>query len=147
MRIEIKKKGDYIDFAELVGKEVTVKGKKTLIHKWDNERKELGVMVSDEMGSQLGAEVVSLAFGIITFIEKVNSYGFDVIITEGILYSYNTKQKAQGLIQAGFSKLIINNDNTNYTVDGIFTQTLLTEDELVECLNSNLSEVELMNVK
>ncbi|MGL6098441.1 MAG: hypothetical protein ACRCZ9_00860 [Fusobacteriaceae bacterium] len=147
MIIEIKKKGDYIDFTELVGKEGVVGDKKTLIHKWDNERKELGIMINDESGSQIGAEVVSLAFGLITFMEKVSSYGFEVVITNGVLYSTETKQKAQGLIQAGFSKLIVNDDNINYTVDGIFTQTLLTEDELAECLDSNLSEIELINIK
>lgn len=145
MIIEIKKKGDYIDFTELVGKESSVVDKKTLIHKWDNDRKELGIIINDENNIQIGAEIVSLAFGLVVFMEKVSSYGFEVIVTDGISYSSETKQKAAGLTLAGFYKMIKKDEN--YMVDNIFQQNILLESELQYLLENNILEINLSEIK
>jgi hypothetical protein len=143
--VELKKNQDKIDFTELVGKETIYSDRVILIHLWDNDRKELGVIIKDLNKNQIGAEVISLAFGLVVFIEKLEGYGFQVVITEGLSYSLETIQKAQGLIQAGFEKLIKNNDV--YTIDSIFPQTILREDELQHLLENSIEELRLSEIK
>ena len=145
MRVELKKVGDKIDFTNLVGKESIVSDKKTMIHSWDNDRKELGIIINNTEGSRVGTETISLAFGLVTFMEKLESYGFSVVITDGINYSVDTKNKAQGLLQAGFSKLI--KVDNNYMVDSVFQQNILQENELQYLLSNNISEINLTEIK
>lgn len=145
MKVELKKIGDKIDFTNLVGKESVIQDKTTMIYSWDNDRKELGIIINNMEGNRVGTETISLAFGLVTFIEKLEAYGFDVTITDGISYSVNTRNKAQGLMQAGFSKLI--KVDNNYIVDDIFQQNILLEDELQYLLNNNISEINLSEIK
>ncbi len=145
MRVELKRIGDKIDFTNLVGKESVVLDKTTMIYSWDNDRKELGIIINDMEGNRVGTETISLAFGLVTFIEKLEAYGFNAVITDGISYSVDTKNKAQGLIQAGFSKLI--KADSNYMVDSIFQQNILLEDELQYLLSNNISEINLSEIK
>lgn len=145
MKVELKKIGNKIDFTNLVGKESVIQDKTTMIYSWDNDRKELGIIINNMEGNRVGTETISLAFGLVTFIEKLEAYGFDVTITDGISYSVNTRNKAQGLMQAGFSKLI--KVDNNYIVDNIFQQNILLEDELQYLLNNNISEINLSEIK
>ncbi|MGL5658201.1 MAG: hypothetical protein ACRDDK_03885 [Cetobacterium sp.] len=145
MRVELKRIGDKIDFTNLVGKESVVLDKKTMIYSWDNDRKELGIIINNMEGNRVGTETISLAFGLVTFIEKLEAYGFSVVITDGISYSVDTKNKAQGLIQAGFFKLI--KVDNNYMVDNIFQQNILLEDELQYLLSNSIPEINLSEIK
>ncbi|WP_330111969.1 hypothetical protein VSU16_04770 [Cetobacterium somerae] len=145
MRVELKRIGEKIDFTNLVGKESVVLDKTTMIYSWDNDRKELGIIINNMEGDRVGTETISLAFGLVTFIEKLESYGFNVVITDGISYSVDTKNKVQGLIQAGFVKLI--KLENNYMVDNIFQQTFLLENELQYLLENNVLEINLFEIK
>lgn len=145
MRVELKRIGDKIDFTDLVGKESVVLDKTTMIYSWDNDRKELGIIINDMEGNRVGTETISLAFGIVTFMEKLETYGFNVAITDGISYSADTKNKAQGLVQAGFSKLI--KVDNNYMVDNVFQQNILQENELQYLLEKNVLEINLTEIK
>lgn len=145
MRVELKRIGDKIDFTNLVGKESVVLDKKTMIYSWDNDRKELGIIINNMEGNRVGTETISLAFGLVTFMEKLEAYGFSVVITDGISYSVDTKNKAQGLIQAGFFKLI--KVDNNYMVDNIFQQNILLEDELQYLLSNSIPEINLSEIK
>lgn len=145
MRVELKKIGDKIDFTNLVGKESVVLDKKTMIYSWDNDRKELGIIINNMEGNRVGTETISLAFGLVTFMEKLEAYGFSVVITDGISYSVDTKNKAHGLIQAGFFKLI--KVDNNYMVDNIFQQNILSEDELQYLLSNDIPEINLSEIK
>lgn len=145
MRVELKRIGDKIDFTNLVGKESVVLDKKTMIYSWDNDRKELGIIINNMEGNRVGTETISLAFGLVTFMEKLEAYGFSVVITDGISYSADTKNKAQGLIQAGFFKLI--KVDNNYMVDNIFQQNILLEDELQYLLSNSIPEINLSEIK
>lgn len=145
MRVELKRIGDKIDFTNLVGKESVVLDKKTMIYSWDNDRKELGIIINNMEGNRVGTETISLAFGLVTFMEKLEAYGFSVVITDGISYSVDTKNKAQGLIQAGFFKLI--KVDNNYMVDNIFQQNILLEDELQYLLRNSIPEINLSEIK
>lgn len=145
MRVELKRIGDKIDFTNLVGKESIVLDKKTMIYSWDNDRKELGIIINNMEGNRVGTETISLAFGLVTFIEKLEAYGFSVVITDGISYSVDTKNKAQGLIQAGFFKLI--KVDNNYMVDNIFQQNILLESEIQYLLENNIQEINLSEIK
>lgn len=145
MIVELKRIGDKIDFTNLVGRESGVLDKKTLIYSWDNDRKELGIMINNTEDERVGTETISLAFGLVTFIEKLEAYGFNVTITDGISYSVGTRNKAQGLIQAGFYKLI--KIDNNYMVDNIFQQNILLEDELQYLLSNNIQEINLSEIK
>ncbi|MGL5717211.1 MAG: hypothetical protein ACRCX2_29640 [Paraclostridium sp.] len=145
MNIELKKYGENIDFTSLVGNESSSQGKKTLIYSWCANKRELSIMIKDENDTLVGAETISLAFGIIVFIEKLNMYGFNVTISDGIIYSPSTIHKAAGLLQAGFHKLIKNNDN--YTIDNIFEQNILDEKELNMLINSDVTEINLIDIK
>lgn len=145
MRVELKRIGDKIDFTNLVGKESVVLDKKTMIYSWDNDRKELGIIINNMEGNRVGTETISLAFGLVTFMEKLEAYGFSVVITDGISYSVDTKNKAQGLIQAGFFKLI--KVDNNYMVDNIFQQNILLEDELQYLLSNSILEMNLSEIK
>ena len=145
MRVELKRIGDKIDFTNLVGKESVVLDKKTMIYSWDNDRKELGIIINNMEGNRVGTETISLAFGLVTFMEKLEAYGFSVVITDGISYSVDTKNKTQGLMQAGFFKLI--KVDNNYMVDNIFQQNILLEDELQYLLSNGIPEINLSEIK
>ncbi|MEG0069735.1 MAG: hypothetical protein RR191_05615 [Cetobacterium sp.] len=72
-------------------------------------------------------------------------FGYDLKLIDGFAYSSETIQKAQGLILAGFNKLI-KTDN-NYMVDNIFQQNILLEDELQHLLSNNILEINLSEIK
>lgn len=146
MIVELKRLNDKIDFTNLVGKESIVDNKTVLIYSWDNDRTELGLMITENSNRKhIGTEVISLAFGLVTFITKIEGYGFSVKIVDGVSYSQETIQKAQGLAQAGFVKLI--KLENNYMVDNIFQQTFLLENELQYLLENNVLEINLSEIK
>lgn len=75
----------------------------------------------------------------------LNIYSFELVFEDGSKFYQETITKAQGLIQAGFSKLIREEDN--YTVDGVFPQNFLTEEELTYLLSEGIEETLLSDIK
>lgn len=143
--IKLKRVGDKIDFTSLVSKECIKDDKVILIYDWNNETKDLGLIIQNNLREQIGVERISLALGLQTFIEKLNGYGFNIVIEDGIIYSLETIQKAHGLVLAGFNKLI--RVENNYSVDNVFLQTFLLESELQHLLNDNVLELNLSEIK
>lgn len=72
-------------------------------------------------------------------------FGYEIEVTDIFSYSNETIQKAQGLVQAGFSKLI--KVDNNYIVDNVFQQTILLENELQYLLDDNILEINLSEIK
>ncbi len=75
----------------------------------------------------------------------LNIYSFELFFEDESKFYPETITKAQGLIQAGFSKLI--RGGNNYTVDGTFIQNLLTQEELDYLLNEGVEEILLSDIK
>lgn len=73
-------------------------------------------------------------------------YGIEVIFeyTKAV-FSKVSINKAQALVIAGFTKLIRQGDN--YTVDNIFPQNFLTQEELDYLLKENIEEILLSEIK
>lgn len=143
--VKLKRVGDKIDFTSLVSKECIKDDKIILIYDWNNDSKDLGLLIQNNMREQIGVERISLALGLQVFIEKLNGYGFNIVIEDGIIYSLETIQKAHGLVLAGFNKLIRVEDN--YSVDNVFLQTFLLETELQHLLKDNILELNLTDIK
>lgn len=143
--IKMKVNKNKIDFISLVGNEILFQDKKILIYDWSNEYSDLGIIIKNDKNQQIGNERISLALGFNHFINRLSEYGFNVIIEENITYSLETIQKAHGLTLAGFSKLVRVEDN--YSVDNIFLQTFLLENELQYLLVNNVQELNLIDIK
>lgn len=145
-QLTINKIGDKISFEELVSSKTNYLNKIMYIYMFDGNTNELHIAIKNEETEMLEAtEKISLALGIEIFLEKLEGYGFEVVVKQGFCYSIETVSKVQGLIQAGFSKLI-RLDN-NYMVDNIFQQNILLEQELKDLLESNISEINLSEIK
>lgn len=82
---------------------------------------------------------------ILSLCETLSRLGYSIVFDEVIKLSMTAVAKAQGLVQAGFSKLIKQEDN--YTVDGIFPQTFLTKEELDYLLSEGIEEMLLSDIK
>ncbi|MGL5313726.1 MAG: hypothetical protein ACRC92_10800, partial [Peptostreptococcaceae bacterium] len=62
--IKLKRVGDKIDFASLVSKECIKDDKIILIYDWNNDSKDLGLLIQNNMREQIGVERISLALGL-----------------------------------------------------------------------------------
>ncbi|MGL6101119.1 MAG: hypothetical protein ACRC0G_16035 [Fusobacteriaceae bacterium] len=145
MKIELKIINNNIQFIDLVGKTTFFLEREMQIYDWDNNHKDCGIIINNLSGVQVGVERVSLGLGLEIFIEKMAGFGFEIKIVQGFAYSQETIQKAQALTVAGFSKLIKENDN--YSVDNIFAQNFLTQEELEYLLSEEKEEILLSDIK
>lgn len=72
-------------------------------------------------------------------------FGYVIEFVDVFTFSNETIQKAKGLVQAGFTKLI--KVENNYMVDNIFQQNILLENELNYLIENSVSEMNLSEIK
>ncbi|MGL5099592.1 MAG: hypothetical protein ACRC6B_06105 [Fusobacteriaceae bacterium] len=145
MKIELKLINNEVQFLDMVGKETEFLERKILIYDWDNNHKDCGIIISNLSGVQVGVERVSLGLGLDIFTQKMAGFGFEIEIVEGLSFSIETTTKAKGLVQASFNKLI-KSESDNYTVDNLFEQTFLTQEELQQLLSKKIVELPLAEI-
>lgn len=75
----------------------------------------------------------------------LNIYSFELFFEDKSVFYKETTIKAQALIVAGFSRLIKQNDD--YSVDNVFTQNFLTQEELGYLLKEGFEEIPLSDLK
>lgn len=141
--IEIKNN----DFSILVGYRFVFEDKKIRIYEFDGNTGNLKLAIDiNENGVDEITEEVSLSLGLDRFLKTLKeNYNLEIILVEGISFFNETIQKARGLIQAGFTKLI--KADSNYMVDSIFQQNILLENELQYLLDNNILEINLSEIR
>lgn len=75
----------------------------------------------------------------------LDNLGFEIVFEEQSEYTMDSITKAQALIVVGFSRLIKQNDD--YSVDNVFTQNFLTQEELAYLLDEGVEEMLLSDIK
>ncbi|MGL5099172.1 MAG: hypothetical protein ACRC6B_03905 [Fusobacteriaceae bacterium] len=96
-------------------------------------------------GADEVTEEISLSLGEDRFLQTLeNNYGIKIEIAEGYSYSHEATAKAQALSYAGFTKLI--RQDNDFTVDGVFAQNFLSQEELDQLLNDNIEELLLSEI-
>ncbi|WP_432204445.1 hypothetical protein ACQ9ZF_05145 [Cetobacterium somerae] len=142
MILEISIKNNKICWEELVGKEHDELGYKVLCWQYDSELNKVKI---NEYHNEIAYTNDIVLADTERALIQIKNLGFEIILKETFFFLQDTIQKAQGLIQAGFSKLI--KSENNYMVDNIFQQTFLLENELQYLLDNNILEINLSEIK
>lgn len=142
----VRKFGDVIMWEDLVGYSTDINGKNVLFYQWINEFNKLKVSIDiNGNGIYKITEHLTLALGVDRFLKSLkDQYNVDVKFSEIFVFSEDTKSKAEGLIQAGFTNLC--SIENNYIVDGIFIQNILQDSELEFLLNKNIDVISLRDI-
>lgn len=145
--IKVKVINDIPKFESLVGYYFKFNDKNIRIYEYNSNNGNLKLAIDvNGNGVDEVTEEISLSLGIDRFVKTLKeNYGLEIILESGFVFSQETTQKAQGLMQAGFYKLI-KTDN-NYTVDNIFQQSILLDPELKYLLDNNVLEINLSEIK
>lgn len=145
--LEIKIINNIPKFEDLVGYFFKFENKNIRIYEYNSNNGNLKLAIDiNNNGVDEITEEISLSLGLDRFLKTLkDNYGLEILLINGFNYTQDTIQKAQGLIQAGFVKLI--KSENNYIVDNIFQQTFLLENELQYLLNNNILEINLSEIK
>lgn len=140
--MQIKKINNRVQWNDLIGVELITKSSKIVCSNHENEK----LYIQEwPLGEITGITSVIPTLNTEQCLAHLAIFGYTITIIDGFGYSQETIQKAQGLIQAGFSKLL-KLDN-NYMVDDVFQQNILLESELQHLLDNNILEINLSEIK
>lgn len=145
--MEIKVIDGVCKFEDLVGHRFKYLDRNIRIYEFDSNAGNLKFAI-DLNGNGIDeiTEEISLSLGLDRFLNILkNNYGIDINLVVSFSYSTDTTNKVQGLIQAGFAKLI--RVDNNYMVDNLFLQNFLLENELDYLLQNNIEEIELSKIE
>lgn len=140
--MEIRRINDQINWKELIGIELETSTSKIVCSNHENDK----LYIQEwPLGQLTGVTSVIPTLNTEQCLAHLAIFGYVITLIDGFGYSQETIQKAQGLIQAGFVKLI--KLENNYMVDNIFQQTFLPESELQFLLDNNVLEINLSEIK
>lgn len=140
--MQIRKINNQIQWNDLIGIELVTKSSKIVCSNHENDKLYIQEWPTGEI---TGVTSVIPTLNTEQCLAHLAIFGYVITVVDGFGYSQETIQKAQGLVQAGFSKLL-KLDN-NYIVDGIFQQNILLESELKHLLDNNILEINLSEIK
>ncbi|MEG1009820.1 MAG: hypothetical protein RSF67_08445, partial [Clostridia bacterium] len=121
MKIRIKQ--EKIQWQDLIGKEIINNNLKVVCSAFEEDKLYINEWINDNL---TGHTSVISTLDTAKCISHLQIFGYELEFEEVFAYSSETIQKAQGLILAGFNKLI--KIDNNYMVDNIFQQNILLED-------------------
>lgn len=139
----LNKVNGIINWSDLVGVEIlSPNNTKIIATSYRDNKLYIGEWVSDIEGYTN----VIVTLNEDRALEQLRLLGYQIDIVDKIkdVYSFETTEKAKGLIQAGFNYLI--KDGDNYKVDDIFIQNFLKPDELQTLLNKRINRIELTEI-
>lgn len=142
--MEISIKNNKIIWGDLVGKETKIESRKVICTSYDSVENKLyiGEWFSETNGSTSVISTVDSK----RCLEHLKLFGFTEITFKNIFsFSKESIHKSEGLIMAGFKKLI--KVENNYSIDNIFPQSILLKEEIDYLLNNNFQEISLSEIK
>lgn len=140
--MQIRKINNRVQWNDLIGVELITKSSKIVCSNHENDKLYIQEWPLEEI---TGVTSVIPTLNTEQCLAHLAIFGYAITLVDGFGYSQETIQKAQGLMQAGFSKLI--KADNNYMVDNIFQQNILLEDELQYLLSNNIQEINLSEIK
>lgn len=136
MKVAIK--NNKIQWQDLIGKEFLYENTRVVCSTYEDE--------SLYINEWIGMDVTGRTSVISTLdkercLSHLKIFGYQIEFIEIFQYSKTTIRKIEGLIQAGFIKLI--RRGNNYMVDNLFEQNILLDDELQNLLDNEIEEKKL----
>lgn len=141
--MEIRYFNGKLDWQSLVGKWVKLDDRSVVATAYDET--DCSLYVGEFFPNNIGQTTKVALLDVENGMKILSILGYDLTIVDGVTFSNETTNKAQGLVLAGFSKLI--KQDMNYSVDGIFQQTILSQEELEYLLNEGIEELLLSDIK
>lgn len=138
MRVTVK--NNQIQWQDLVGKEFLYENIRVVCSAHEND----SLYINEWIGTNITGKT-----SVISTIDRnkclahLKIFGYQIEFIELFEYSERTVRKIEGLIQAGFTKLI--KSENNYMVDNIFLQSFLLENELQYLLSDEIEEIKLID--
>lgn len=140
MQVTIKK--NKIQWQDLIGKEIFHENTRVVCSSYEN----YSLYINEWIGEDItGKTAVITTIDANKCLAHLKIFGYEIEFLEVFNFDDISIQKSQGLIQAGFTKLI--KSESNYMVDNIFLQSFLLENELQYLLDNNIIELNLSEIK
>lgn len=120
------------------------------IYSFNSETKEVKIKIND--GKDIYFDILTLINDDITLFNETLKLRYNISLPENILKGLELSLKVfdtckiNGLIQAGFKSIYINNSKTNYNVDNIFEQNFMSNEEVQYLIKNNIENIELKNL-
>lgn len=141
MKIKVNVKQGIIQWEDIIGVEFIHNDTKVVCSGYSDDSLYINEWVGEDVTGKTS---------VISTVDKnkclahLKIFGYEIEFVSVFAFSNETVQKAKGLVQAGFSKLI--KTENNYMVDNIFQQNILLENELNYLLENSISEISLSEI-
>lgn len=140
--MEVNIKNEEIQWGDIVGIEFTHGNTRVVCSSYNDNSLYINEWIGEEI---TGKTSVISTLDTDKCLAHLTIFGYTIEFVNNFTFSNFTIQKSQGLIQAGFIKLI--KIENNYTVDHIFQQNILLDNELQYLLDNNILEINLSEIK
>lgn len=140
--MEVNIKNEEIQWVDIVGVEFIFNNTRVVCSSYNDNSLYINEWIGEEI---TGKTSVISTLDTDKCLAHLNIFGYTIEFVNMFAFSSSTIQKAQGLIQAGFTKLI--KSENNYMVDNIFQQNILQENELQYFVDNSILEINLSEIK
>lgn len=141
--MEIKHFNNKLDWKSLVGIIIHLPDREVIATHYDEQ--DYSLYVGEFFQNNIGQTTKLALMDEEKALEILKILGYELELVDGFNYSQESKTKAKALIVVGFSILL--RQGNNYTVDGMFPQNFLTQDELDHLLSEDIEQIELSEIR